>query len=65
MQAKLSFVSLSLFLSAEILDFSDLIYHEKSADWQEEWGETDKTMTEEFQTLLNFWTFEKPVDFCH
>ncbi len=49
MQAKLSFVSLSLFLSAEILDFSDFIYHVKSADWQEEWGETDKTMAEEFQ----------------
>ncbi len=31
---------------------SDLIYHVKRADWQEEWGDTDKTMAEEFQTEM-------------
>ncbi len=28
---------------------SDFIYYVKRADWQEVWGETDKTMAEEFQ----------------
>ncbi len=31
---------------------SDLIYHVKRDDWQEEWGETDKTMAEEFQNEM-------------
>ncbi len=28
---------------------SDWLYHVKRVDWQEEWGETDKTMAEEFK----------------
>ncbi len=31
---------------------SDFIYHVKRDDWQEEWGETDKTMAEEFQNQM-------------
>ncbi len=34
---------------------SDLIYYvrrESRADWHEEWGETDKTMAEEFQNEM-------------
>ncbi len=31
---------------------SDLIYHVKRDDWQEEWGDTDKTMVEDFQNEM-------------
>ncbi len=41
---------------------SDLIYHVKRDDWQEKWGETDKTMRKSFETKCKSARF-KPVDF--
>ncbi len=45
---------------------SDFIYHVRRvsrADWQEEWGETDKTMAEEFQNEMYKHQFKKkPAD---
>ncbi len=37
---------------ADLYITSDFIYHMKRADWQEQWGETDKTMVEEFQNKI-------------
>ncbi len=33
-------------------------------DWQEEWGETDKTMMEEFQNkIYKFWKYFEDLQF--
>ncbi len=54
MQTTLLFVSLALCLSAEMWTNSEYIAGagECGDDWQEEWGETDKTMAEEFQNEM-------------